>query len=161
MPVTSYELLQKGGAWLGAARNCIQWNFHNGSAVIWGSNDQLGTVSVKKIEEVAAKAVAAYINEDANRGDLIRAAEFALKVLRGEFAEVEGNKFLAITRLQNALNEIKEPKETRNVEVDRGMILLTTEGCDGRNNEIYLEPEVYEALVKYVNQFKKKEYQAK
>ncbi len=47
------------------------------------------------------------------------------------------------------------------VTVERGMILLTTQSGDGRDNEIYLEPEVYEALVKYVNNFKKKEYQSK
>ncbi len=106
MPVTSFDLLKKGGAWLGAARAWVQWSFRNGSDVTWGSNDQLGTVSVKQIEEVAGQAVAAYINEDAKRGDLIRAAEFSLRVLSGELISI-GDKFLAVSRLEKALKEIK------------------------------------------------------
>jgi len=35
------------------------------------------------------------------------------------------------------------------VEVERGMLHLTTENRIEITNEIFLEPEVYEALVKY------------
>lgn len=112
-PLTSYDLLRVGGSWLGAARNWMQRNFRNGDTVIWGSDEPLvgGTVNPRKIEEVAAVAVAAYVNEDAKRGDLIYAAEFAVRQLQGEFdggEHAEPNKYLALSRLQNALKKINE-----------------------------------------------------
>jgi hypothetical protein len=36
------------------------------------------------------------------------------------------------------------------VEVERGMLKLTTDNGLGPSNTIYLEPEVYDALVAYV-----------
>lgn len=58
------ELLQKGGAWLGAVRNWMQWNKHNGSDVIWGSSDVLNPpMTVRQCEELAAEAVCADRND--------------------------------------------------------------------------------------------------
>jgi hypothetical protein len=37
------------------------------------------------------------------------------------------------------------------VELERGMLKLTTENGLGPNNTIYLEPEVYTALTRYVD----------
>jgi hypothetical protein len=54
------ELLKEGGPWLGAARAWLQWNKHNGSDVIWGSEDTIKpTMTVRDCEELAAAAVAA------------------------------------------------------------------------------------------------------
>lgn len=38
------------------------------------------------------------------------------------------------------------------VDIERGMLKLTTEDGYRTTNEIYLEPEVYEALLRYVEQ---------
>lgn len=40
-------------------------------------------------------------------------------------------------------------------EVVNGMIRLTTDDGDGRSNEIFLELEVFEALVAYVERMKR------
>lgn len=40
------------------------------------------------------------------------------------------------------------------VDVERGMLKLTTENGISTTNTIYLEPEVYEALVQYVARLK-------
>jgi len=37
-------------------------------------------------------------------------------------------------------------------DIENGMIKLTTEDCVDESNTIYLEPEVYNALVQYVQQ---------
>ena len=68
MYVTAPGMLKIGGAWLGATRTRIQQFFRNGSDVTWGSNDRLSHApTVHEIETIAASAVAAYINEDAER----------------------------------------------------------------------------------------------
>ena len=47
----------KGGNWLGAVRNWIQWNCINGDSVTWGSNDELKAFfTVKKLEDAAGNA---------------------------------------------------------------------------------------------------------
>ena len=61
--MTAQELLKQGGHWLGAARSWIQWNCGPaGSSCTWGSDYNLGTLTPRKVEEIAAAAVAAYIN---------------------------------------------------------------------------------------------------
>jgi len=40
--------------------------------------------------------------------------------------------------------------------LERGMICLTTENGYGPSNTIYLEPEVYQALTRYVDRLLKK-----
>jgi len=64
--VTTTELEKLGGAWLGAAREWIQWSFINGSDVTWGSQDVLRgkDLTVDDIERLAAIIAAAAINED-------------------------------------------------------------------------------------------------
>lgn len=58
------ELLKRGGEWLGVARDWMQRNCRNGSRVTWGSTDvQLEyRFTPADVEEIAARAVAAYIN---------------------------------------------------------------------------------------------------
>ncbi len=109
-PLTYHDLLRVGGSWLGAARSWMQRNFRNGSIVIWGGSEILEPyVRTLQVEEVAACAVAAYINEDSKRGDLIRAANFAVQYLQGKFDDdLEVNKHLALIRLQGALKRIDE-----------------------------------------------------
>lgn len=56
---------RSGGAWLGAARTWMQENKINGSDVRWGSNELLRPgVTVREIEQLAARVAAAAINED-------------------------------------------------------------------------------------------------
>jgi len=62
---TAQDMLKEGGVWLGAARHWIQWNCNNGSTVTWGSNEQLSSsrgFTPAVVDEIAAEAVAAYIN---------------------------------------------------------------------------------------------------
>jgi hypothetical protein len=58
--LSAHELLAKGGEWLGAARNWLQWHAHNGESVTWGSNDDLRpTFTVAMVEDLAATVAAA------------------------------------------------------------------------------------------------------
>lgn len=48
----------------GIIRKQIQWNFHNGSSVIWGSEDKLSPeVTVKKLEEFCMTVCENFFNE--------------------------------------------------------------------------------------------------
>jgi hypothetical protein len=62
MKISGYNLMKKGGKWLGAARSWIQWNIPRGDSVTWGS-DETVTVSIRQLEELAADVAAAVINE--------------------------------------------------------------------------------------------------
>jgi hypothetical protein len=63
-PVTPHDLMLTGGSWLGAARTWMQSRFHNGETVTWGSATVLTPpASVEDIEEVAAIAAAAALND--------------------------------------------------------------------------------------------------
>jgi hypothetical protein len=54
------ELLQKGGEWLGAARNWLKWHTLNGDRLTWGSNDQVEPpFTVAMIEGLAADVAVA------------------------------------------------------------------------------------------------------
>jgi hypothetical protein len=50
-----YELLDKGGKWLGAARSWLQWNTGNGDRVTWGSNEAIHPpMTARHVEELAS-----------------------------------------------------------------------------------------------------------
>lgn len=67
------ESLKKGGSWLGAARTWMQWHVNNGASVTWGSTDRLTKeFTVKDIEEIAQRAVEAYIIRDNNEYELTK-----------------------------------------------------------------------------------------
>lgn len=67
-PIFQFEVLNEGGAWLGALRSRIQSKFINGDSVTWGSNELLRPqVTVRDLEELAAAAVAADRNDAENR----------------------------------------------------------------------------------------------
>ena len=70
-PITSAELIRRGGAYLAAARGYIQTRFRNGSDVTWGSDDLLegAPITVRDIEELAAIVAAAAINDRHNGSD--------------------------------------------------------------------------------------------
>ena len=63
-----FSIMEKGGEWLGTAREWIQCKFNNGSDVTWGSQDVLTgrTITVYDIEQLAARVAAAAINEYKN-----------------------------------------------------------------------------------------------
>jgi hypothetical protein len=55
-----HQLLKEGGAWLGAAREFIKNNFHNGDTVTWSSGDILSPPpSVYALELMGAMVAAA------------------------------------------------------------------------------------------------------
>ena len=61
--VQAHELAEKGGKWLGAAREYLQWHVRGGDSCIWGSNEPL-TLTVSQIEEMASVIAAAAINNN-------------------------------------------------------------------------------------------------
>jgi hypothetical protein len=64
--LTKLDISNRGGGWLGAARNWIQWNFINGSDVTWGSNDPLKmqrSLTVAEIEDFAARIALATLEQ--------------------------------------------------------------------------------------------------
>lgn len=70
--VWPHDLRRKGGAWVAAARGWIQTRFRNGDSVTWGSTDLLqgAPVTVADIEQVAAEAAAAALNETSRKAAL-------------------------------------------------------------------------------------------
>lgn len=59
--MTPAELLQRGGKWLGATREWLQWNrcHGNGESVQWGSEEEIRPpLKAREVEEIAAAAVA-------------------------------------------------------------------------------------------------------
>uniref|UniRef100_A0A6H1ZBW9 Uncharacterized protein n=1 Tax=viral metagenome TaxID=1070528 RepID=A0A6H1ZBW9_9ZZZZ len=80
--VTALELMRRGGTWLGAVRNRIKWMrcFGNGESVTWGSTDVLEPpLMIREIEELAAEAAAAVMNEASDILDAERAAHAEAK----------------------------------------------------------------------------------
>lgn len=71
---TAYDLLKKGGRWLGAARERIQTMkcFGNGERVTWGSDDVIEPhMTIGQVEEIAATAAAAAFTERAEMEEQI------------------------------------------------------------------------------------------
>ena len=61
------DLKRKGGNWLGAAREWMQWKKINGSDVTWNSDDELRpTMTVRDVEDLAAHVAAAVMNDMPN-----------------------------------------------------------------------------------------------
>jgi hypothetical protein len=91
------ELLEKGGKWLGAARNWLKWHKRNGSQMTWGSNDVLeGPFTVREVEalasEVAAEAMRPQPTEE-HVSSCLRArwkAEQELSSANARIKELEG-----------------------------------------------------------------------
>lgn len=59
--IDSHALL-KGGPWLGAVRQYLQWHVPNGDIVTWSSSDKV-TMTTMQVEELAAKVAAAVMND--------------------------------------------------------------------------------------------------
>lgn len=59
---TAFELLQKGGNWLGALREWIKWRVVRGEYITWGSNEPLNVTS-KMVEEAASQVAEAAMRE--------------------------------------------------------------------------------------------------
>lgn len=58
--VTAFDLMKRGGEWLGAARSWLQRHARNGDRVTWGSDDTIEhRFSVREIEDMAAEVAAA------------------------------------------------------------------------------------------------------
>ena len=69
------EIMMRGGKWLGAARNWIQWNCMNGDAVTWGSHDKLD-VDVLDVERMASEVAEAIV--EATGLNVIEKASFQM-----------------------------------------------------------------------------------
>lgn len=61
MGSTILESVMKGGEWIAALRNWVQWKKMNGSRVTWGSNADVlePPMTIGEVEEAAGHAVAA------------------------------------------------------------------------------------------------------
>jgi len=59
--VTSWELQEKGGKWLGAARSWLQHNVKGGDSNTWGSQQTI-TMTMSQFEELSAEVAATAIN---------------------------------------------------------------------------------------------------
>lgn len=58
------DMLRVGGAWLGAARDWMKWNFVNGSDVTFGSRQLLrGDIVAEDIDQLAATVACKVVNE--------------------------------------------------------------------------------------------------
>lgn len=61
-----YAELQKGGAWLGAARSWLQSNIKNGDTLTWGSGEPV-TVQFWKLEEFAMRVAVVAVADERQR----------------------------------------------------------------------------------------------
>lgn len=62
--ISAHALMERGGEWLGVARNWIKWNCRNGERVTWGSTDALErSFTVADVEQLASQVAAAAMNE--------------------------------------------------------------------------------------------------
>lgn len=86
-------LLKKGGRWLGAARNYIQWNLPKGDSVTWGSKQHID-ITAFQIEELVAAAVAADRKEQARNNDVAEKSK-CYDIIEGHIISLkkEGNSW--------------------------------------------------------------------
>jgi len=56
---TGFEVMQKGGEWLGATRDYLKCHAVRGDQIEWGSTDMVIGLCVRDVEEMVADAVAA------------------------------------------------------------------------------------------------------
>lgn len=100
-------LLQKGGAWLGAVRNWIQWNKRNGSDVIWGSDDVLNPpMTVRQCEDMAAEAVCADRNIVEKELETLRAFYTSVVKLTVNHDCIDDNAVVYPRDLDKELSEV-------------------------------------------------------
>jgi hypothetical protein len=57
------EITVKSGKHLGAVRSWIQWNCRNGESVTWGSENSVGELTVRQLEELAQRVADAVPQE--------------------------------------------------------------------------------------------------
>jgi hypothetical protein len=91
---TKEQFKSKGGKWLGAVRNWIQWNCINGDSVTWGSNEELRMsrrFTVKVIEEIGVAAAYAQLQ---NMQEELKSIADALRTFREE--ETNDNHTLGV-----------------------------------------------------------------
>lgn len=73
--IASYELLRRGGEWLGVAREWVKWHKRNGDRVTWGSSDELQPpMTIREVEELAAEVAASAHSTLAELRDALFAA---------------------------------------------------------------------------------------
>lgn len=58
-----HDVLKRGGSWLAAARSAVQCSAVNGESIKWGSSEAVRGMTMRDVEELAARAVAAALNE--------------------------------------------------------------------------------------------------
>jgi len=95
--IDAHDLAERGGEWLGVARDWIKWHARNGSDVTWGSHDALECrPTVAQIEALAADVAAAAMRPQPNERSVsssLRArwkAEMELDAARSALAEMSG-----------------------------------------------------------------------
>jgi len=110
----SFDILKRGGHWLGAVRSWMQTRCRNGEDVTWGSHDRLErTFTVKDVEEIASIAVTGYINHDSGEIERERERKAALALcLKLGWKEGLGNKS-GVELMPHAVEEIQKLTQQR------------------------------------------------
>lgn len=67
MTTTGFDVMRKGGNWLGTAREFLQTHAIRGDSLTWGSYEEVRGLTVRDVEEMVADAVAADRNERSAR----------------------------------------------------------------------------------------------
>ncbi len=84
------DLLRRGGPWLGAAREWLQWNKRNGSDVTWGSTDEIKPpMTARDVDSLAAHVAAALWPVGAPPA----VHDAAKKLTRWNHGEAKGSEF--------------------------------------------------------------------
>lgn len=125
MSFQPYQLLKRGGRFLGAARSWIQWHKHNGSDVTWGSRDELSPpMTVREVEDLAAEVASAHEEERFREYEnALRLAQKALegtKDLLGSDLKTHWSVLIALSRIKEVLaqteDKLDQPDPTKKQE---------------------------------------------
>jgi len=136
--VYAFDLMRRGGSWLGTLRDRIKWVRcgGNGTAVTWGSDDRiLPALTVVEVEELGAEATAAGINADRKCRDarwmrVVRRLWQQRNTFRSCMREALYQAELEANRANDAVAECDRLRARRPV------VCETCEGCGTGNPEL-------------------------
>lgn len=107
----AFEMLRRGGDWLGRARAWMQNHKHNGSRVTWGSQEELvPPVTVREVEEIAAYSAAAALKESDAGKDLATLGELLDAGLLVQKETLTGEESWKVRFFLGRLERYRTPK---------------------------------------------------